>query len=210
MATTTKAKPEVTAEAKSPTKAKATSTYVARLKSEYNSKFAAELQKELELKNPHQVPRLEKIVVNVGLGKAKDDKKIIETAKNTVRKITAQEPVETIAKNSIAGFKLREGNKIGIKVTLRGNQMYEFADRLINIVLPRLRDFHGVKAGAFDKSGNYSIGLTDQSVFPELTFEETTTAHGLQIVFVVRAEDKEHSKALLTKLGMPFEKKEKN
>ncbi len=195
---------------KSAAKAKTSDAYVARLKSEYNSKFAAELQKELELKNPHQVPRLEKIVVNVGLGKAKDDKKIIETAKNTVRKITAQEPVETIAKNSIAGFKLREGNKIGIKVTLRGNQMYEFADRLINIVLPRLRDFHGVKAGAFDKSGNYSIGLTDQSVFPELTFEETTTAHGLQIVFVVSARDKEHSKALLTKLGMPFEKKEKN
>lgn len=188
------------------TKAKATDVYVARLKSEYKATYAAELQKELELDNPHQVPRLEKIVVNVGLGKAKDDKKIIETAKNTIRKITAQEPMETVAKNSIAGFKLREGNKIGIKVTLRGNQMYEFADRLINIVLPRLRDFHGVKAGAFDKSGNYSIGFTDQSVFPELTFEETTTVHGLQCVFVVTAQSKEHSKALLTKLGMPFEK----
>lgn len=180
--------------------------YVARLKNEYNSTFAKALQTELELANPHQVPRLEKIVVNVGLGRAKDDKKIIETAKNTLRKITAQEPIETVAKNSIAGFKLREGNKIGIKVTLRGNHMYEFADRLINIVLPRLRDFHGVKAGAFDKSGNYSIGFVDQSVFPELSFEETTTAHGLQVVFVVRAEDKAHSKALLAKLGMPFEK----
>jgi large subunit ribosomal protein L5 len=186
---------------------KETSTYVARLKAEYNSKYAAELQKELNLKNPNQVPRLEKIVVNVGLGKAKDDKKMIETAKNTIRKITAQEPLETVAKNSIAGFKLREGNKIGIKVTLRGNNMYEFADRLINIVLPRLRDFHGVKAGAFDKSGNYSIGLVDQSVFPELTFEETTTAHGLQVVFVVTAKGPEESKALLTKFGMPFEKK---
>lgn len=185
-----------------------TSTYVARLKDLYNTKYAAELQKELGLKNFHQLPRLEKIVVNVGLGRAKDDKKIIETAKNTLRKITAQEPIETVAKLSIAGFKLREGNKIGLKVTLRGNRMYEFADRLINIVLPRLRDFHGVKAGAFDKSGNYSIGMVDQSVFPELTFEETTTAHGLQVVFVVRAEDKEHSRALLTKLGMPFEKKE--
>jgi large subunit ribosomal protein L5 len=180
--------------------------YVARLKSEYNNTVAKELQKELELKNPHQVPRLEKIVLNIGLGKAKDDKKVIEAAKNTLRKITAQEPMETVAKNSIAGFKLREGNKIGLKVTLRGNHMYEFADRLINIVLPRLRDFHGVKAGAFDKSGNYSIGLVDQSVFPELTFEETTTAHGLQVIFVVRAHDKEQSKALLTKLGMPFEK----
>ena len=185
---------------------KTATTYVARLKSEYNATYAKELQTELGLKNPHQVPRLEKIVVNVGLGRAKDDKKIIEAAKNTLRKITAQEPLETIAKNSIAGFKLREGNKIGIKVTLRGNQMYEFADRLINIVLPRLRDFHGVKAGAFDKSGNYSIGMTDQSVFPELTFEETTTAHGLQVVFVVKASGPEQSKALLTKLGMPFEK----
>lgn len=180
--------------------------YVARLKTEYNTKLARELQTELELSNPNQVPKLEKIVVNVGLGRAKDDKKVIEAAKNTLRKITAQEPMETVAKNSIAGFKLREGNKIGIKVTLRGNHMYEFADRLINIVLPRLRDFHGVKAGAFDKSGNYSLGFVDQSVFPELSFEETTTAHGLQVVFVVRAEEKEHSRALLTKLGMPFEK----
>ena len=187
-------------------KPKASAPYVARLKAEYNNTFAKDLQKELELKNPHQVPRLEKIVVNVGLGKAKDDKKVIEAAKNTLRKITGQEPVSTLAKNSIAGFKLREGNMIGLKVTLRGNYMYEFADRLINIVLPRLRDFHGVKAGAFDKSGNYSIGLVDQSVFPELTFEETTTAHGLQVVFVVSAGSPAESKALLTKLGMPFEK----
>ena len=190
------------------TKTVKTTPYIARLKDLYNKQYAAELQKELELANPHQVPRLEKIVVNVGLGRAKDDKKIIETASNTIRKITAQEPIDTLAKNSIAGFKLREGNKIGIKVTLRGNQMYEFADRLINIVLPRLRDFHGVKLSAFDKSGNYSIGFTDQSVFPELTFEETTTAHGLQVVFVVKAQDVNASKALLTKLGMPFEKKE--
>lgn len=180
----------------------------ARLKDLYNTTVAKELRKELELKNFHQVPRLEKIVVNVGLGRAKDDKKLIEIAANTLRKITGQQPVETFAKKSIASFKLREGNKIGLKVTLRGERMYEFADRLINIVLPRLRDFHGVKAGAFDKSGNYSIGFTDQSVFPELTFEETTTVHGLQTVFVVRAESPEHSRALLTKLGMPFEKKE--
>ena len=185
-----------------------TTPYVARLKDLYNTQYAAELQKELNLANPHQVPRLEKIVVNVGLGRAKDDKKVMETASNTLRKITGQEPIDTVAKNSIAGFKLREGNKIGIKVTLRGNKMYEFADRLINIVLPRLRDFHGVKAGAFDKSGNYSIGFTDQSVFPELTFEETTTAHGLQVVFVVKAQDVNASRALLAKLGMPFEKKE--
>lgn len=183
--------------------------YVSRLKAEYTSKYAAELQKELGLANPHQVPRLEKIVINVGLGRAKDDKKTIEAAKNTLRKVTGQEPVETLAKKSIAGFKLRDGNMIGLKLTLRGDRMYEFMDRLINIVLPRLRDFHGVSNKAFDKAGNYSLGMTDQSVFPELTFEETTTPHGLQAVFVVKAENREHSKALLTKFGMPFEKENK-
>ncbi len=187
----------------------AKTSYVARMKAAYNDTYAPELQKELGLSNPHQVPRLEKIVVNIGLGRAKDDKKVIETAKNTLRKITGQEPVETIAKNSIAGFKLREGNMIGLKLTLRGERMYEFMDRLISIVLPRLRDFHGVSAKAFDKQGNFSIGLTDQSVFPELTFEETTTAHGLQAVFVIKAQEQAHAKALLTKFGMPFEKENK-
>ena len=153
------------------TKTKPSADSSARLRMPvYTTTFAAELQKELELKNVHQVPQLEKIVVNIGLGRAKDDKKVMEAATNTLRKITGQQPVETIAKNSIAGFKLREGNKIGLKVTLRGDRMYEFMDRLINIVLPRLRDFHGVSAKAFDKQGNYAIGYTDQSVFPELTF----------------------------------------
>lgn len=183
--------------------------YVARLQKDYQDKFVTELKKELELSNVHQVPRLQKIVVNIGLGKAKDDKKVIEAAKNTLRKVTGQEPVETVAKNSIAGFKLREGNMIGLKLTLRGERMYEFMDRLINIVLPRLRDFRGVSTKAFDKQGNFSLGLTDQSVFPELTFEETTTAHGMQVVFVIRAEEKDHAKALLTKFGMPFEKEAK-
>jgi len=183
--------------------------YVPRLQADYNSRVVAELQKELELDNVHQVPRLEKIVINVGLGRAKEDKKTIDAAKNTLRKVTGQEPVETVAKNSIAGFKLREGNMIGLKLTLRGARMYEFMDRLINIVLPRLRDFHGVSLKAFDKQGNYSIGMTDQSVFPELTFEETTTPHGLQIVFVVKAQERDHSQALLTKFGMPFEKESK-
>jgi large subunit ribosomal protein L5 len=191
------------AAAKTPTK------YVPRLQETYNTKFVAELQSELELKNVHEVPRIEKIVINVGLGRAKDDKKIIETAKNTLRKITGQAPVETVAKNSIAGFKLREGNMIGLKLTLRGARMYEFLDRLINVVLPRLRDFHGVSMKAFDKQGNYSIGLTDQSVFPELSFEETTTPHGLQVVFVVKSQGRAHSQALLTKFGMPFEKESK-
>lgn len=189
---------------------KAAPTTGARLRTQYNDTFVAELQKELGLANINQVPKLEKIVINVGLGRAKDDKKVIEVATNTLRKITGQEPVQTIAKLSIAGFKLREGNMIGLKVTLRGERMYEFMDRMINVVLPRLRDFRGVKGKAFDKSGNFSLGLVDQSVFPELTFEETTTPHGLQAVFVVKAQESAHSKALLTKFGMPFEKEGNN
>jgi large subunit ribosomal protein L5 len=181
----------------------------ARLRVHYNDTHVTELLNELGLKNLHQVPKLEKVIVNIGLGKAKDDKKVLEVATNTLRKITGQQPVETVAKNSIAGFKLREGNKIGLKVTLRGDRMYEFVDRVITLVLPRLRDFHGVKSNAFDKQGNYSLGLTDQSVFPELSFEETTTAHGLQVVFVINAKEKEHARALLEKLGMPFQKESK-
>jgi len=184
-------------------------TTTTRLRADYNAKWAAELQKELELKNPHQVPRLEKITLNVGLGKAKDDKKMIEAATNTIFKITGQKPIMTIAKKSIASFKLREGNKIGLKVTLRGDRMYEFLDRLITIVLPRLRDFHGVSNKAFDRQGNYALGLTDQSVFPELTFDETTTSHGLQVVMTIRCEEPAHSKALLQKFGLPFEKEAK-
>ncbi len=185
---------------------KASALASSRLNALYRSTYAKELQKDLKLKNAHEVPRLEKIVLNVGLGRAKDDKKLLEVATTTLRKITGQQPVETIAKQSIAGFKLREGNKIGLKVTLRGDRMYEFMDRLINVVLPRLRDFHGVAIKAFDKSGNFSLGLVDQSVFPELTFEETTTAHGLQAVFVITSDGPAHSKALLEKFGMPFEK----
>ena len=184
----------------------ATAEPKARLKGLYDSNYRAELLKDLELANINQVPRLQKIVINVGLGRAKDDKKAMEVAANTLRKITGQQPIETVAKKSIATFKLREGNKIGIKTTLRGDKMYEFADRLINLVLPRLRDFHGVSTKAFDKSGNYALGIADQSVFPELNFEDTTTIHGLQVIFVVEAQSVEQSKALLTKLGMPFEK----
>lgn len=190
------------------TKTKSVDT-TARLKALYNSEIAAQLQKELKLENANQVPKMEKIVINVGLGRAKDDKKLMEVATNTLRKITGQQPIETTARMSIASFKLREGNKIGLKVTLRGQRMYEFADRLINIVLPRLRDFHGVSEKAFDKQGNYSLGITEQSVFPELTFEETTTPHGLQVVFVINAQSPEHSRALLEKFGMPFVKSDK-
>lgn len=180
-----------------------------RLRVAYNTAIAAALKEEFKLANPHQAPKLQKITVNIGLGKAKDDKKTIEVATNTLRKITGQQPVETIAKKSIASFKLREGNKIGLKVTLRGDRMYEFLDRLITIVLPRLRDFHGVSNKAFDRQGNFAIGFVDQSVFPELTFEETTTAHGLQAVFTIDCQEPAHAKALLEKFGMPFEKEAK-
>ncbi len=191
------------------TKTKPAATQQPRLRAEYMQTIAPELKKELGLSNPHQIPRLEKIVINVGLGKAKDDKRLMEVATNTLRKITGQQPIETTARMSIATFKLREGNKIGLKVTLRGDRMYEFLDRLLTIVLPRLRDFHGVSAKAFDKQGNFSLGMTDQSVFPELTFEETTTTHGLQAVMVIKCEEKAHARALLEKFGMPFEKENK-
>jgi large subunit ribosomal protein L5 len=180
--------------------------YEARIKRLYIDKYVSELKKELELENVFQVPRLEKIVINAGLGRAKDDKRLLEVAANTIRKITGQQPIETIAKQSIASFKLREGNKIGLKVTLRGDRMYEFADRFINVILPRLRDFHGVSARSFDSQGNYSIGLSDQSVFPELSYEDTATAHGLQITLNINAKNQAHSRALLEKLGMPFER----
>ncbi len=181
-------------------------TSAARLKQLYNSKYASELLKELELHNFHQVPRIEKVVLNIGLGRGKDDKKLMQVAENTLCKITGQQPVETFAKQSIAGFKLREGNKIGLKVTLRDQRMYEFVDRLVNVVLPRLRDFHGVSNKSFDPSGNFCIGINDQSVFPELSFDETTTSHGLQAVFVISCQRPGHAKALLIKFGVPFEK----
>jgi large subunit ribosomal protein L5 len=180
----------------------------ARLKQQYNDVLKAELAKELGL-NINEVPKLRKISVNVGLGKAKDDKKLLEIAENTLAKITGQKPVATTSRLSIATFKLREGNKIGMMVTLRNDQMYEFLDRVVNIILPRLRDFHGVSNKSFDGQGNYSIGFRDQSVFPELTFEETTTPHGLQINFVIDSKEPAHSKVLLEKFGMPFMKEGK-
>ncbi len=190
--------------------AKASSTAtLPRLKQLYLTTYANELKEELKLKNVHEIPKLEKIVINVGLGRSKDDKKMFEVAANTLAKITGQKPIDTYAKLSIASFKLREGNKIGLKVTLRGDRMYEFLDRLINLVLPRLRDFHGVSNRAFDKQGNYAIGLREQSIFPELSFEETTTAHGLQVTIVTDTDNQDYSKALLTKFGMPFQKETK-
>lgn len=188
---------------------KETTSYVPRLKAQYQAQIAADLQKKLELANINEAPRLEKIVLNVGIGKHKDDKRYHEVVVNTLRKISGQQPIDRMAKKSVASFKIRAGmNRIGVSVTLRDVRMYEFLDRLVNVVLPRVRDFHGVSKKAFDKSGNYSIGLTEQSVFPELSFDETTVPHGLQITFVIRGKEPAHSRALLEAFGMPFEKEE--
>lgn len=185
----------------------ATISTAPRLKALYNTQYRRELQAELGLKNIHQVPRLEKIVVSAGIGKDKDNKHHYEVVRNTIARVTGQVPIDRMARKSIAGFKIRAGmNRIGLSVTLRNARMYEFLDRLANVALPRVRDFHGVKAKAFDKSGNYSLGITEQSIFPELTFEETQHLHGLQVTFVISGGDKDSSRKLLEKFGIPFEK----
>jgi large subunit ribosomal protein L5 len=186
----------------------ATTLAAPRLKALYSTQYRGELQTELQLENVHQVPKLEKITVSVGTGKKKDDKRHLETVKNTVAKVTGQAPIERLAKKSIATFKIRAnmGAPVGVSVTLRGNRMYEFLDRLANVALPRVRDFHGVKAKAFDRQGNYSLGIVEQSIFPELSFEETQLLHGLQVTFTIDSQDKAHSRALLEKFGIPFEK----
>lgn len=178
-----------------------------RLKALYNDTYRKELQAELGLDNVHQVPKLEKIVVSVGLGKAKDDKRMQDIVTNTLNKVTGQAPTKRLAKKSIAGFKIRAGMgaPIGAMVTLRGARMYEFLDRFANIALPRVRDFHGVGV-KFDRGGNYNLGIRDHSIFPELTFEETQVAHGLQITFAIENGNKTASRALLEKFGLPFEK----
>ncbi len=185
----------------------AATTTAPRLKALYSSEYVKELQAELGLDNVNQVPKLEKIVVSVGVGKNKDDKRHYEVVRNTLTKVTGQSPIDRMARKSIAGFKIRAGmNRVGISVTLRGSRMYEFLDRLVNIALPRVRDFHGVSASAFDKAGNYNLGIVEQSIFPELSFEETQLLHGLQVTFVIKNGNKQNSRALLEKFGMPFEK----
>lgn len=191
-------------------KKKAAISTAPRLKALYKDVYAKELQAELDLKNVNQVPVLEKIVVSVGTGKNKDDKRMLEVVRNTLARVTGQAPIERLAKKSIAGFKIRAGMgaPVGMNVTLRGARMYEFLDRLVNVALPRVRDFHGVGA-KFDKGGNYNLGLTDQSIFPELTFEETQLVHGMQVTFAIKNGSKVASHALLEKFGLPFEKEAK-
>lgn len=189
--------------------AKTDTTPSPRLKDEYKKSYQKELVKELGLNNIHEAPKLEKIVVSSGVGRNRDDKRFQEVVSNTLTKITGQKPIGRIAKKSIAGFKIRAGMgaPIGHSVTLRGARMYEFLDRLVNVAMPRVRDFHGAGAKGFDRSGNYSLGITEQSIFPELGFEDTAILHGLQVTFVIDNKNPTHSRALLEKFGMPFEKK---
>ena len=166
--------------------AKMTSAYTPRLKQLYKEKIAGELEKELKIDNVNNLPKLVKVMVTSGTGRNKDNKHYQEVVLNTLTKITGQRPVTRLAKKSIATFKIRKGMgaPVGVVVTLRGDRMWEFIDRLINVAMPRIRDFHGVSTKAFDRQGNYSLGITEQSIFPELTFEETTTLHGLQVTFL--------------------------
>ena len=187
------------------------SKYTPRLKTEYTDKLREELKKELNLKNLHEVPELKKIVVSSGVGKKREDKRFTETVALTLEKITGQVPTSRLAKKSIATFKIRKGMgaPVGYLVTLRNDKMYEFADRLINIALPHVRDFHGVSRKAFDAKGNYSLGLREQTVFPEITFEDSAVLHGLEITFIIKNGSKEGSLKLLEKFGMPFETENK-
>ena len=186
-------------------------TAVPRLKALYDNELRAKLQKELGLKNIMEVPSLQKVIVAVGVGKKKEDKKYLETAKNTIEKITGQFATARIAKKSIASFKIRKGmgGALGYMTTLRGAKMYEFTDRLINVGLPYTRDFRGVPLKSFDGEGNYALGIAEQNIFTELSFEELQVLHGLQVIFVIKNGSREKSQALLTAFGMPFERVEK-
>ena len=177
---------------------------MARMKDLYKKTVAPELQKELGLSNVHEIPKITKVVVNAGVGRAALDTKKLDAVIQGLRGITAQAPVITKAKKSIAGFKLREGMSVGATVTLRGDMMYEFLDRLVSVALPRVRDFRGIKADAFDGHGNYSLGLREHGVFPEIPFEEASEPFGLQVNISTTAKTDEQAKALLKHLGFPF------
>jgi len=183
---------------------------MARLRDKYRNDVAPELRKEFEYKNVMQVPRVEKIVVNVGLGEALQNPKLLDKAVNEVTAMTGQRPVVNKAKKSIASFKLRAGQAIGCKVTLRGERMYEFLDRLVSLALPKIRDFRGVSPKAFDGRGNYSLGLTEQIIFPEIDYDKVEQVHGMNIVICTSARRDEEARALLKKMGMPFRGSKEN
>ncbi|WP_418791431.1 50S ribosomal protein L5 [Phosphitispora sp. TUW77] len=177
---------------------------MARLKEKYINEAVGKLKEKFSYENIMQVPKLEKIVINVGLGEAIQNPKAIDAAIGDLSTITGQKPVVTRAKKSIAAFKLREGMPIGCKVTLRGERMYEFADKLLNIALPRVRDFRGVSGKAFDGRGNYTLGIREQLIFPEIEYDKVDKVRGMDIVFVTSAKTDEEAKELLAQLGMPF------
>jgi len=179
-----------------------------RLKEFYKKNVAPELLKEFKFKNVHQVPKLEKIVVNIGLSEAKENIKVLDIALAELASITGQKPLTTRAKQSISNFKLREGMPIGVKVTLRNAVMYEFLDRLINVAIPRIRDFRGIESNGFDGKGNFNLGLTEQYIFPEISVEKSDKPRGMNITIVTSAQKDEYAKALLAALGMPFKKRD--
>ena len=178
----------------------------ARLKELYKAEIAPALYKKYEYKSVMQIPKLDKIVVNVGAGDAKENSKVIDNIIGELSQITGQKAVPTYAKKSVANFKLRQGMKIGAKVTLRGDMMYEFMDRLFNFALPRVRDFKGINPDAFDGRGNYALGLKEQLIFPEIEYDKVEKIRGMDIVFVTSAKTDEEAKELLTLMGAPFAK----
>ncbi len=175
-----------------------------RLKEQYNTEIRAALQAELELGNVMEVPRLDKIVVNVGVGQAVDNRGVLEKVVADITVITGQKPIITKAKKSIAGFKLREGNAIGVKVTLRGDQMWEFFDRLVTLAIPRIRDFRGLSPRSFDGRGNYTLGVTEQLIFPEIDYDKVDASRGMDITIVTTARSDSEGRALLDAFGFPF------
>jgi large subunit ribosomal protein L5 len=191
-------------EAKAPAVARHSAKETPRLKSRFKSEVAPALMKEFDLKNPMAVPHLHKIVVNMGIGEATQNAKILDPAVNELGQITGQRPVTTRAKKSIAAFKVREGQAIGAMVTLRGDRMYEFLDRLVNVVLPRVRDFKGVSAKSFDGRGNYTLGLHDQLIFPEIDYARVDKTKGMNVTIVTTAGSDDQARVLLKHLGMPF------
>ena len=197
--------------AKASAKASANAKAQPRLKALYNNELKAKLKKELGLKNINQVPELKKVIVSSGVGKKREDKRFTETVELTLAKITGQAATSRLAKKSIATFKIRKGMgaPVGYLTTLRNDKMYEFVDRLINIALPHVRDFHGVSRKAFDAQGNYNLGLKEQTVFPEITFEDAAAVHGLEVTFIIKNGSKEGSLKLLELFGMPFVKEAK-
>ena len=174
------------------------------MKTLYTNEVAPALLKKFNYKSTMQIPKLDKIVINIGLGEAKDNPKVIDSALNDLTIITGQKPVVTKAKKSIANFKLRQGMSIGVKVTLRGEKMYEFIDRLFNVALPRVRDFRGINPNAFDGRGNYSLGIKEQLIFPEIEYDKIDKIRGMDVIFVTTAKTDEEGRELLTLMGAPF------